>query len=305
MASSIRASANSFEARPALAAPSNSIMVRVRRSTRQVRKSKQAMIGITIVGLMTSVALLAPLLAPWDVGVPVLDQTLLGPSLDHPFGTDELGRDVYGRLVHGARISLGVAALAIGISVLLGVPMGMIAGFWEGKVGTVIMRLTDAIQAFPAVLLAIAIASTLGPGITNAMIAIGVVGIPGYARLARGEVLRIKSTEYVHAARASGATNFRMLRQHILPNGTAPLIVAISTGSAGAILTEAALSFVGLGAIPPDPSWGSMLQGGYPFLTLAPWLSIFPGLAISITTFGFVFLGDGLRDIFDPRMRGR
>ncbi len=263
------------------------------------------MIGIAIVGLMTMVAIFAPLLAPWNVGVPVLDQTLLSPSWAHPFGTDELGRDVYGRLVHGARISLGVAALALGISVSIGVPMGMIAGFWEGRIGTVIMRFTEAIQAFPAVLLAIAIASTLGPGITNAMIAIGIVGIPGYARLARGEVLRIKSTEYVHAARASGAHNARILARHILPNGTAPLIVAISTGSAGAILTEAALSFVGLGAIPPDPSWGSMLQGGYPFLTLAPWLSIFPGLAISITTFGFVFLGDGLRDIFDPRMRGR
>lgn len=290
---------------PTLAAPANPLRVRISTILRQIRRSKQAVIGITIVGFMTLVALFAPLLAPWDVGVPVLTDTLLSPSWAHPMGTDELGRDVYGRLVHGARISLGVAALALGISVSIGVPLGMIAGFFEGKVGTIIMRFTEAIQAFPAVLLAIAIASTLGPGIVNAMIAIGIVGIPGYARLSRGEVLRIKSTEYVHAARASGATNLRMLARHILPNGVAPLIVAISTGSAGAILTEAALSFVGLGAIPPTPSWGSMLQAGYPFLTLAPWLSIFPGLAISITTFGFVFLGDGLRDIFDPRMRGR
>lgn len=263
------------------------------------------MIGITIVGFMTLVAIFAPWIVPWDVGVPVLTDTLLAPSWAHPFGTDELGRDVLGRLVHGARISLGVAALAIGISVLIGVPMGMVAGFWEGKVGTVIMRVTEAIQAFPAVLLAIAIASTLGPGIINAMIAIGIVGIPGYARLARGEALRIKSSEYVQAARASGAGSGRILVRHVLPNGVAPLIVAVSTGSAGAILTEAALSFVGLGAIPPAPSWGSMLQTGYQFMTIAPWLSIFPGLAISITTFGFIFLGDGLRDILDPRMRGR
>jgi peptide/nickel transport system permease protein len=305
MAFSIRASANPLGAGPALGTAANSFPARLGRLGRQLRRSKQAVIGLVIVGLMALVAIAAPLIAPWDVGVPVLAEPLQSPSTAHPFGTDELGRDVYGRLVHGARISLGVAALAIGISVLIGVPLGMIAGFWEGKIGTLIMRITEAIQAFPAVLLAIAIASTLGPGITNAMIAIGIVGIPGYARLSRGEVLRIKSTEYVHAAKASGAGNLRILARHILPNGLAPLIVAISTGSAGAILTEAALSFVGLGAIPPAPSWGSMLQGGYPFLTLAPWLSIFPGLAISIATFGFVFLGDGLRDIFDPRLRGR
>lgn len=154
-------------------------------------------------------------------------------------------------------------------------------------------------------LLAIAIASTLGPGITNAMIAIGVVGIPGFARLARGEVLRISSVEYVTAAKASGAANMRILARHILPNGVAPLIVAVATTSAGAILTEASLSFVGLGAAPPNPSWGSMLQVGYPFLQFAPWLSIFPGLAIAITTLGFIFLGDGLRDTLDPRLRGR
>lgn len=306
MAFSIRASVSGAEQSPlsrdrtVSGAPG-----RWRALRRQIASSKQAMIGLTIVGIMTLMALLAPVIVPWDVGDPVLNETLLSPSIAHPLGTDELGRDVLGRLVHGARISLGVAGLAIGISVLAGVPLGLIAGYWEGRVGTVIMRLTEAIQAFPAVLLAVAIASTLGPGITNAMIAIGIVGIPGYARLARGEVLRIKSSEYVHAARATGAGSARILLRHVLPNGTAPLMVAISTGSAAAILTEAALSFVGLGAIPPAPSWGSMLQNGYQFLTIAPWLSIFPGLAISIATFGFTFLGDGLRDIFDPRMRGR
>jgi ABC-type dipeptide/oligopeptide/nickel transport system permease subunit len=272
---------------------------------RAIRRSKQAVVGLVIVGILTLMAVLAPLIAPWDPGIPVLGEQLLSPSWAHPFGTDELGRDIYGRIVHGARISLGVAGLAIGISVMVGAPLGLLAGYWEGPVGSVIMRLMDAVQAFPAVLLAIAIASTLGPGITNAMIAIGLVGIPGFARLARGEVLRVKQVDYVLAARSIGANNMRILWKHILPNGVAPLIVAISTGSAGAILTEAALSFVGLGATPPQPSWGSMLQTGYPFMSIAPWLSIFPGIAISLATFGFIFLGDGLRDAFDPRLRGR
>lgn len=305
MAFSIRASASpaqsmSTNAIRLPAAPSRWQLLR-----RDIGRSKQAIIGLFIVGIMSLVALLAPIIVPWDVGAPVLTDALLSPSWAHPLGTDELGRDVLGRLVHGARISLGVAALALGISVLIGVPMGMIAGYFEGRIGTVIMRLTEAIQAFPAVLLAVAIASTLGPGIVNAMIAIGIVGIPAYARLARGEVLRIKSSEYVHAARASGASTIRILLRHVLPNGVAPLVVAVSTGSAAAILTEAALSFVGLGAIPPTPSWGSMLQNGYQFMTIAPWLSVFPGIAISIATFGFTFFGDGLRDVFDPRLRGR
>jgi peptide/nickel transport system permease protein len=272
---------------------------------REIRRSKQAVIGIAIVSSLVLIALLAPLIAPWNPGLPVLGDQLESPSVAHPFGTDELGRDVFGRVVHGARISLGVAALAIAISVLFGAPLGFVAGYLEGPIGSIIMRLMDAVQAFPGVLLAIAIASTLGPGITNAMIAIGLVGIPGFARLSRSEVLRIKHVEYVTAARACGAGNTRILCRHILPNGIAPLIVAISTGSAGAILTEAALSFVGLGATPPQPSWGSMLQSGYPFMSIAPWLSVFPGLAITLATFGFIFLGDGLRDAFDPKLRGR
>lgn len=304
MASSIHASAEPL----ALARPRPFAFLRqgqLGSTLREIRKSKQAMIGISIVSLLVLVALCAPLIAPWDPGLPVLTDSLRSPSLAHPFGTDELGRDVFGRVVHGARISLGVAALAIAISVLFGAPFGFIAGYLEGAVGSVIMRMMDAVQAFPGVLLAIAIASTLGPGITNAMIAIGLVGIPGFARLSRSEVLRIKNVDYVTAARACGAGNARILCRHILPNGLAPLIVAVSTGSAGAILTEAALSFVGLGATPPQPSWGSMLQSGYPFMSLAPWLSVFPGIAITLATFGFIFLGDGLRDAFDPKLRGR
>ena len=278
---------------------------RTRTMWRRLRQSPQAMIGVTIVGMLVILAVFAPLFAPWNPEIPVLSKPLQSPSWSAPFGTDELGRDVYGRIVHGARVSLQVVAIAIGLSIAIGVPIGLTAGYWEGAIGSVLMRLMDAVQAFPTVLLAIAIASTLGPGITNAMIAIGIVGVPGYARLSRGEVLRLKHVEYVTAARASGARNSRLILRHILPNGMAPLIVAASSGSAGAILTEAALSFVGLGATPPQPSWGSMLQSGYPYLSLAPWLSIFPGIAISVATLGFIFLGDGLRDIFDPRLRGR
>lgn len=263
------------------------------------------MIGAVIVLIVVICALFASVIAPENPGLPVLTATLKSPQSGHWFGTDELGRDVFGRIVHGARVSLRVAALAVGITMLFGVPIGLIAGFWGRYVDAVLMRLMDAIQAFPMILLAIAIASTLGPGITNATIAIGVVGIPGVARLARGETLRVKSAEYVTAARASGSGTGRILIRHILPNGAAPLIVAAANGGAAAILTEAALSFVGLGAAPPNPSWGSMLQQGYPYVSLAPWLSIFPGLAISLTTFGFIFLGDGLRDIFDPKLRNR
>jgi peptide/nickel transport system permease protein len=305
MAFSIHASANP-------AAPTVPSLERARDTTsrfrsglRQIRKSKQALIGLAIFGLLVFVAIFAPVIAPADPGLPVLSTPLGSPSASSWFGTDELGRDVFGRIIHGSRISLGVAALAVGISMVVGIPVGLLAGYWGGVLGTVLMRVMDALQAFPTILLAIAIASTLGPGIVNAMIAIGIVGIPGFARLARGEVLRIKAVEYVTAARASGAGNARIMCQHILPNGVAPLIIAAATSSAGAILTEAALSFVGLGATPPQPSWGSMLQSGYPYLSLAPWLSIFPGLAISLTTFGLIFLGDGLRDIFDPRLRQR
>lgn len=278
---------------------------RARRLARDLRGSKQAIVGVCIIGLLVVLALGANVLAPADPGKPVLANTLQSPSLNHPFGTDELGRDILGRIIHGARVSLTVAGIAVGISLFVGAPIGMVAGYWQGALGSVLMRIMDAVQAFPGVLLAIAIASTLGPGITNAMIAIGIVGIPGFARLARGEVLRLHSVEFVTAATASGAGSLRVLARHILPNGFAPILVAIATSSAGAILTEASLSFVGLGAAPPNPSWGSMLQSGYPFLQLAPWLSVFPGLAIAITTLGFIFLGDGLRDTFDPRLRGR
>jgi peptide/nickel transport system permease protein len=268
-------------------------------------RSAQSLIGLTCIGLLALLALTAPLITLHPPDAMQLDATFQTPSGQAIFGTDELGRDVFSRIVYGGRVSLQVAAIAVGMSLVVGVPLGLLAGFYGGVIDSVIMRLMDALLAFPAILLAIAIAAALGPGLTNAMIAIGIVSFPGFARIARGQTLALKSVEYVQAARALGLSDARIIARHILPNGLAPIIIAAATTSAAAILTEAALSFVGLGAVPPTPSWGSMLQNGYPLLEQAPWLSLFPGLAIAITTLGFNFLGDGLRDVLDPKLRGR
>lgn len=268
-------------------------------------RNAQGAIGVAIVLLLTLAAAAAPLLMPVDPGRPVLDRTLQPPSVSAPFGTDELGRDVLGRIVHGGRVSMQVALLAVGMSLAVGVPLGLLAGYRGGRTDAVVMRLMDALYAFPAILLAISIAAAMGPGLSNAVVAIGVVGIPGFARIARSQALQVKALEFVHAARALGATDGRIVWRHVLPNGLAPIIVTTATSSASAILTEASLSFVGLAATPPTPSWGGMLQAGYPFAEQAWWLSVFPGLAIAVGTLGFTFLGDGLRDVLDPKLRGR
>lgn len=268
----------------------------------RVRHNRQMIIGLVCVGIFALLALLAPIIAKDPAALDLMND-LLPPSAGAPFGTDELGRDQFSRIVYGGRVSLQVAMLAVGIGLIFGVPVGLIAGFYGERIDNVTMRIMDGLQAFPAVLLAIVIASVLGSGLTNAMIAIGIVSIPGFARLMRGQTLQIKETDYVMAARAVGARNSHIIFRHILPNGIAPIIVAAAVSSAGAILTEASLSFVGLGARPPTPSWGGMLQTGYPYLSTAIWLSMFPGVAIAVTTLGLNFLGDGLRDVLDPKLR--
>ncbi len=268
----------------------------------RVRHNRQMIIGLVCVGTFALLALLAPIIAKDPAALDLMND-LLPPSSEAPFGTDELGRDQFSRIVYGGRVSLQVAMLAVGIGLIFGVPVGLIAGFYGKRIDNVTMRIMDGLQAFPAVLLAIVIASVLGSGLTNAMIAIGIVSIPGFARLMRGQTLQIKETDYVMAARAVGARNSHIIFRHILPNGIAPIIVAAAVSSAGAILTEASLSFVGLGARPPTPSWGGMLQTGYPYLSTAIWLSMFPGVAIAVTTLGLNFLGDGLRDVLDPKLR--
>ena len=297
MPSSIRASATSESAAAALPRASSGIWQRARRN-------RQMLIGLACVGTFVILALLAPIIAKDPAALDLMND-LLPPSAEAPFGTDELGRDQFARIVYGGRVSLQVAMLAVGIGIIFGVPIGLVAGYYGERLDNLTMRVMDGLQAFPAVLLAIVIASVLGSGLTNAMIAIGIVSIPGFARLMRGQTLQIKETDYVLSARALGASDRHLILRHVLPNGIAPIIVAAAISSAGAILTEASLSFVGLGARPPTPSWGGMLQTGYPYLSSAIWLSMFPGAAIALTTLGLNFLGDGLRDVLDPKLRGR
>ena len=228
---------------------------------------------------------------------------LQGPSLSHPFGTDELGRDVLSRVLIAARASLLVGLVSVGIALTAGVVLGLVAGFYGRRVDDVVMRLMDMLFAFPAILLAIAILAVLGPGIVNVMIAIGVVYTPIFARITRASVLSVREEVYVRAARSLGVGDLRLLRLHVLPNVLAPIIVQTSLSLAFAILSEAALSFLGLGVQPPDPSWGRMLLEGRGFVEQAWWMGVFPGIAIFVTVLSFNVVGDALRDALDPRQR--
>jgi len=262
-----------------------------------------AKVGAGVILLLILAAMFAPQLAPYDPAEQHLEDMVRPPDQGHLLGTDDLGRDILSRLLYGARVSLVVGVLSVGISLLIGVPLGLVAGYRGGWLDEVIMRLMDGLLAFPALVLALAITAALGPSLGNAMIAIGTVGIPGFARLVRGQVLSIRAQEFVEAARAAGLGDRRIILHHITPNVLAPIIVHASLRIAFAVLAEASLSFLGLGAQPPTPSWGSMLNTGREYLEMAPWLSIAPGAAIFITTLSFNFLGDGLRDALDPRLK--
>ena len=269
------------------------------------RLSPRIWIGLTVIGLMVFLALTADFLTPYDPNYQDYTQLRQPPSLDHPFGTDQVGRDVYSRVIYGTRISLLVGVIAVGIGMTAGVLLGLIAGIYRGWIDEIVMRVMDAIHAFPALVLALAITAALGTGIVNIMIAIGIVYMPSYARLVRGQVLSVRERDFVTAATLLGASMPRLMFLHIWPNVTAPIIVQASLNVSTAILTEASLSFLGLGVRPPTPSWGSSLQGGYQYLSTAPWLSIFPGLAIFVAVLAFNLFGDGLRQLLDPRLRGR
>ena len=270
---------------------------------RRLRASNPARVGFVIIALFVLLAVFAPVVSPYDPLEQTLVQRLKAPSAEHLFGTDNLGRDVLARVLFGARISLQVGVLAVALGLVFGTILGLLAGYFSGWTDTITMRAMDIMLAFPATLLAIAIVAARGPGLTNTMIAVGVIQIPIYARIARGAVLGNKEREYVQAALALGSGHARIMFRHILPNSLAPIIVQATLGFATAVIEAAALGFLGLGAQPPEPEWGAMLSDGYKFLVGAPWALIFPGSAIMLTVLGFNLLGDGLRDALDPRTR--
>ncbi|HOQ98874.1 MAG TPA: ABC transporter permease [Anaerolineae bacterium] len=267
------------------------------------RGNRLLWLGAALVGAVLALALVGLVYTPHDPNLMHAGERGLGPSLAYPMGTDQFGRDILSRVMRGAGLALLVGAVAAGIGLVAGAPLGALAGFARGWVDEAIMRLMDGLFAFPATLLAIAIVGALGPGLVNTMLAIGVAYVPIFARLARAAVIAQVDAEYVEAARAAGARPGRILWRHILPNGLSPLIVQATVAFGGAILAEAALSYLGLGVQPPDPSWGQMLNDARNYPTVAPWLAVFPGLIIAVTVLGFNLLGDGLRDYWDPRRR--
>lgn len=258
-------------------------------------------LGLVIVSVVVLSALFAPWVLPWDANTQVLAQRLEGPSWQHWFGLDELGRDILARVLLGARVSLLVGVVVVGVSAIVGMAVGAVSGYYGGRIDQVIGRIMDVLMAFPGMLLAIALVAVLGPSLTNVVLALAVIGWVGYARLVRGQVLRAREFEYVVAARALGASTVRILARHVLPTALPPVMVQATLGMAGAMLAEAALSFLGLGVQPPTPSWGTMINGGRVHLLDAPHLTIFPGLFLAIVVLGFNFLGDGLRDAIDPK----
>jgi len=266
-------------------------------------RNTPGLVGLVIIALVVLTAILAPIISPYSPTAQV-SRRLLEPGAQYLLGTDEFGRDILSRVIYGSRISLYVGAVSVGLALVSGGIMGLIAGYVGGRVDTLLMRLIDMLFAIPSLVLAIVIAGLLGPSLTNAMIAIGIVYAPIYTRLVRGEMLVVRNYAYIEAARAVGVDHVGLILRHFLPNIAAPLIIQTSLLLSTAILAEAALSFLGLGAQPPDPSWGAMLGSGRRFMELTPWVAIAPGIAIVITVLGFNLLGDGLRDALDPRLRG-
>ncbi len=270
---------------------------------RDVVRNPLALAGLLTVGLLVLVALLAPLLTPYDPSAIDASLILTAPSEKHVFGTDELGRDVASRMIYGARISLSVGFVAVGISVLIGCIVGALAGYYGGWVDALAMRFTDIMLCFPTFFLILAVIAFLQPSIWNIMIVIGVTSWMGVARLVRAEFLSLKEREFVLAARSQGIGDGRIIFRHILPNAMAPVYVSAILGVAGAVLLESGLSFLGLGVQPPTPSWGNILTAGKDNIEIAWWLSLFPGFAILLTVLAYNLLGEGIRDAFDPRLR--
>jgi peptide/nickel transport system permease protein len=268
----------------------------------RLMSNRYNVIGGVILLLFVLCALLAPLMAPYDPNRIDLKSVLNAPSAAHLLGTDKLGRDIFSRILHGTSVSLIVGVGAVGFSFAVGCTLGMIAGFIKGAIGSSIMRFMDALWSFPSLILALSIATVIGPGIKNIIIAVGITFTPGFARIMYAQVLVTQEEVYVKAARALGASDLRLLLAHVFPNCLPPLIVYSSLMAAQAIIAEAGLSFLGIGVIPPRAAWGSMLREGYPYLRMAPWASVFPGAMIFLLVLALNFLGDGLRDALDVKM---
>lgn len=274
-------------------------------AVRSLLRHRYGMLGLIITVLLVVLALLAPVIAPYDDLEMHPADRFHPPSLSYPLGTDEFGRDIFSRILFGAQISLSVGLSSVAIATVIGVVVGLLAGFFSGWLDTVTMRFFDALLAFPAILLAIVILAMLGPGPVTVTLAVAIVSVPAFARLTRANVLTEKEREYIQAATCIGAHPLRIAFHHILPNSVATVLVQITVSVASAVLLEASLSFLGLGTPPPAPSWGSMLSIGRGFLIQAPWYGIFPGIAITLLVMGFYLLGDGLRDALDPfRQKG-
>lgn len=278
-------------------------MMSVRHTWRVLRKHPRILVGGLILLTVVILALLAPVLAPHDPTDQELELALRGRAPGYPLGTDEFGRCLWSRLLYGARVSLVVGVVAVGIGAVVGGAAGLLAGLYGGGLDSVVMRVMDVMLAVPGILLAIAVVAALGPGMFNVMLAVGISSVPTYARLVRGSVLSVRETEYVEAARALGARMDRVAWRHVVPNVVAPALVVASMQMGSAILAAAGLSFVGLGAQAPTPEWGAMLSRGREFLRIAPHVATYPGIAIFVTVMGFNFFGDGLRDLLDPRLK--
>ena len=294
MATTITAVGATAPVMPAEASPA-------RRALRRLVRRRGAMVGLTVVVLFVLIAILAPWISPHDPLGTSWSMVRKAPSAGYWFGTDEIGRDVLSRVIWGARASLLAGVVSVCISLLVGVPIGMAAGYLGGWTDMLISRVADAMLACPFLILAIALAAFLGPSLTNAMIAIGIAATPVFIRLTRAQVLAVKVEDYVEAARALGNSHLRIALRHILPNIVAPLIVQATLAIAAAIIAEASLSFLGLGQQPPAPSWGSMLNSAKNYVDNAPWMAVWPGLSIFLLVLSFNLLGDGLRDALDPR----
>ena len=275
---------------------------------RRLLRHRGAVAGLVVILLFFAAALLASSLSPYDPLAQDLNRRLQGPSSAHPLGTDDFGRDILSRVMYGARLSLTVGFMSVGMAVVGGLLLGLVAGFyttgrWGRMIDIIIMRTSDILLAFPAVLLAIAIVTAFGPGLRNAMLAIAIIYLPRFIRIVRAAILVEKEHTYIEAGQALGMSHRRLLLRHLLPNVISPVIVQATLGLAEAIIEAAALSFLGLGATPPTPEWGAMLSEGRSYLRVAPWVTFFPGLAIFLIVVSFNLLGDGLRDALDPRLR--